>query len=328
VKATRTAMPQQVAPMLATLLKEVYAHEAYVHEVKWDGYRIIAYLNNGRVTLQTRGGQNYTAKYTPVVKALKKLHQNLVLDGEICVLNEDGHADFDALQKYSAQGGHLVYYVFDILWKNGYNLMGKPLLERKAICKKLLGSNPDIRYNDHFEDGVQLFKLVQALGLEGIVSKKKDSSYQPGQRGHAWFKTPTRQRQEFVIGAWAESEHARSFKSILFGAYNASGQLEWVGRSGGGFKDREMPGILKKLQALETTKSPFVNKVQDTKGDVLHWVKPKLVANFEFAGFTKSRRIRKPATWLGFRNDKNARDVVVETRFDSKKKMNRRLKQH
>jgi bifunctional non-homologous end joining protein LigD len=118
----KSAVPK-VVPMLATLLKEVYTNEDYVHEVKWDGYRIIAYLNNGNVKLQSRGGQDYTDKYSPVVSALKKIKHNLVLDGEVCVLNSAGHPDFDALQKYSVQGGHLVYYVFDLLWKDGYNLM-------------------------------------------------------------------------------------------------------------------------------------------------------------------------------------------------------------
>ncbi len=123
---------------------------------------------------------------------------------------------------------------------------------------------------------------------------------------------PTRKRQEFVIGAWAESDRGRSFRSLLFGAYNKTGELEWIGRSGGGYKEKEMPAILKKLKALEIDRSPFTNKILDTKGATLHYVKPQLVANFEFAAWTKSGRIRKPATFLGFRNDKPAKDVVLE----------------
>ena len=122
---------------------------------------------------------------------------------------------------------------------------------------------------------------------------------------------PTRKRQEFVIGGWAESSKGRAFRSLLFGAYEGN-KLKWIGRSGGGYKEREMPGILKQLKALEIKGSPFVNKVLDTKGAVTHWVKPELVANFEFATWTKTGRIRKPATFLGLRKDKKARQVVRE----------------
>jgi bifunctional non-homologous end joining protein LigD len=147
--------------------------------------------------------------------------------------------------------------------------------------------------------------------LEGIVAKRRDSPYRPGERENNWLKTPTRRRQECVIGGWAESDKQRSFKSLLFGAYN-KGKLEWIGRSGSGYKEKDMPAILKQLQALETDFSPFVNKVLDTKGALTHWVKPKLVANFEFATWTKSGRIRKPATFLGFRKDKRPTQVVRE----------------
>jgi ATP-dependent DNA ligase len=147
--------------------------------------------------------------------------------------------------------------------------------------------------------------------LEGIVAKKKNSEYKPGHRGSEWLKTPTRKRQEFVIGGWAESSNGRAFKSLLFGAYEGK-KLKWIGRSGGGYKEREMPAILTQLRALETNESPFSNPVLDTKGAVTHWVKPQLVANFEFATWTKTGRIRKPATFLGFRKDKKARQVVRE----------------
>ena len=119
--------------------------------------------------------------------------------------------------------------------------------------------------------------------LEGIVAKRKDSSYMPDARDNRWLKTPTRKRQEFVIGGWAESDKARSFRSLLFGAYNNKGELEWIGRSGGGYKEKDMPGILTQLPRLEIGKTPFINKVLDTKGAKIHWVKPELVANFEFA---------------------------------------------
>ncbi len=143
------------------------------------------------------------------------------------------------------------------------------------------------------------------MNLEGIMAKKKDSRYAPGQRADNWLKTPTRKRQEFFIGGWAESDKNRSFKSLLFGASN-NGKFEWIGRSRNGYKEKDMPRILKNLKALEISHSPFVNTVLDTKGPATHWIKPKLVANFEFATWTKSGRIRKPVTFLGFRKDKKA----------------------
>ncbi|HZW65006.1 MAG TPA: hypothetical protein VFF23_04905, partial [Hanamia sp.] len=172
--------------------------------------------------------------------------------------------------------------------------------------------NGVLKFSDHFDDGLELYDLIKNRQMEGIVAKKRESPYQQGKRNNDWMKLPTERRQEFVIGGWAESVHGRAFRSLLFGAYNKDHKLEWIGRSGGGFKEKEMAGILKKLKALEIDESPFVNKILDTKGAILHFVKPELVANFRFATWTKSGRIRKPATFLGFRKDKNPENVVRE----------------
>jgi len=189
--------------------------------------------------------------------------------------------------------------------------MHLPLETRKTLLQDLIRERPVFRFSESFDNGPQLYKEMLRRDLEGIVAKKKGSAYVPDSRGMDWLKTPTRKRQEFVIGGWAESDKNRSFKSLLFGAYN-KGRLEWIGRSGGGYREKDMPGILKQLKRLEITRSPFANPVLDTKGAVTHWVKPELVANFEFATWTKSGRIRKPATFLGFRNDKKATQVVRE----------------
>jgi bifunctional non-homologous end joining protein LigD len=311
-KGVKSPMPKTVLPMLCTLTREVIQSDEYVHEIKLDGYRIIGQVGKASLVLSSRSGKDYTAKYPPVADALKKLKHQVVLDGEVTVLNADGKPDFDALQDYGNSGGTLCYYVFDILWLDGYNLMALPLLERKNILFKLLRNNPVIRYSEHFDDGIALFQQMHEIGMEGVVSKKKDSPYVPDQRAENWLKTPTMKRQEFVIGGYAESDKNRSFRSLLFGAYNQKGQLEWIGRSGGGFKQSEMPAILKKLKALEIKKTPFSNEILDTKGAVIHFVKPTLVANFAFATWTKSGRIRKPATFLGFRKDKDPKQVVRE----------------
>jgi bifunctional non-homologous end joining protein LigD len=308
----KKAMPKSVKPMLCTLTKEVVSDEDYLYELKWDGYRIISYTDNGKVRMDSRSALDYTKKYPPVAKALKELNHDVVLDGEVVVFNEEGKPDFDALQLYNGHETPISYCVFDLLWLDGYNLMALPLTDRKAMLKELVAESDVLRFSESFDDGEALYQQALDLDLEGIVAKRKDSTYIPDARDNRWLKTPTRKRQEFVIGGWAESDKARSFRSILFGAYNNKGELEWIGRSGGGYKQSEMPGILAQLTKLETGKTPFVNKVLDTKGAKIHWVKPELVANFEFATWTKTGRIRKPATFLGFRKDKKAEQVVRE----------------
>ncbi len=308
----KQAIPSRVAPMLCTLTKDPIDDPQYLYEIKWDGYRIISYADKGKVRMDSRSAIDYTKRYPVIADAVKALGHNAVLDGEVVVFNEEGLPDFDALQLYNGHNTAINYCVFDLLWLDGYNLMQLPLETRKEILGFLVEDQPVFRVSESFDNGTALYEEMLKRNLEGIVAKKKDSPYIPGQRANSWLKTPTRKRQEFVIGGWAESDKSRSFKSLLFGAYTADGKFEWIGRSGGGYKEKEMPGILKELKAIETDKSPFVNKVLDTKGAATHWVKPKLVANFEFATWTKSGRIRKPATFLGFRNDKQPKQVVRE----------------
>jgi len=304
-------MPEHVDPMLCTLVKAPIEDGEYLYELKWDGYRIISRVENNQVRMNSRSGLDYTARYPLVAEALLSLGHDLMIDGEVVVLNREGKPDFDTLQLYNGQRTPIRYCVFDLLYLDGNNLMGLPLYQRKELLETLVKKNDIFLFSESFEDGKTLYEKVLEDNLEGIVAKKKDSSYIPGARGYEWLKVPTRKRQEFVIGGWAESDKLRFFKSLLFGAYE-NGKLQWIGRSGGGYKQAEMPDILKKLEEIETEKSPFENKILDTKGAKIHYVKPQLVANFEFATWTRSRRIRKPATFLGFRKDKDPKDVVLE----------------
>ena len=297
--------------MLCTLTKQVPSNSDFVYEIKWDGYRISSYVNGRTVRMDSRKGLDYTHKYPLVQRALKALKHKMVIDGEMIVPDANGLPDFGAIQNYNGQKTPIVYYLFDILWLDGHDLRGLPLTERKQILSAIIGEQEILKLSESFDDGHALYGQMINMHLEGIVAKKKDSTYVEGDRGYNWLKIPTRKRQEFVIGGWAESEKSRAFRSLLFGAYN-NGKLEWIGRSGGGYKEKEMPGILRKLKELEIKETPFVNHVLDTKGATIHWVKPKLVANFEFAAWTESGRIRKPATFLGFRSDKKARQVVRE----------------
>ena len=297
--------------MLCTLTRAPNDDPEYLYEIKWDGYRIISYVNNGKVKLDSRSAKDYTTRYPAIAEALRQLGHNAVIDGEVVVFNEAGLPDFDALQRYNGHSTPITYCVFDLLWLDGYDLMALPLETRKQLLHDLVHDRSVFRFSESFDDGPGLYQEMLRLNLEGIIAKRRDSPYIPDSRGKDWLKTPTRKRQEFVIGGWSESDKNRSFKSLLFGAYN-KGKLEWIGRSGSGYKDKDMPGILKQLQRLETNRSPFVNPVLDTRGAITHWIKPELVANFEFATWTKSGRIRKPATFLGFRNDKKPTQVVRE----------------
>jgi bifunctional non-homologous end joining protein LigD len=313
-KGLKAPFPKSLEPMLATKISQPFNDPAWLFEIKWDGYRIIAHVQQGKVILHSRSLQNYTNWYPAVTDELASRRNDMVLDGEIVVLNERGKPDFDALQKYQ-RGDHIVYYVFDLLWYNGYSLLHMPLEDRKMILESVLPENKVIKYSNHFDDGVALFEQVQKIELEGIVCKKRDSHYRPGFRTNEWLKLPAVKRQEFVIGGWTESGSGRAFRSLLFGAYE-NDKLINVGHAGSGYKEKNMVEILKQLKKLETRKNPFTNPVEtDTKP---HWVKPTLVAEFKYAGFTKSGKIRKPAIFIGFRKDKNARDVRIERPMTTK----------
>lgn len=311
-------MPEHVDPMLCTLIKDPFDSVEYIYELKWDGYRIVSRVEGKSVRMNSRSGLDYTAKYPLIAEALQSLGHDLMIDGEVVVLNEEGKPDFDALQLYNGKRSPIHYCVFDLLFLDGNSLMELPLYQRKKLLQALVKDNKMFLFSQSFNDGKALYEKVLKDNLEGLVAKKKDSPYVPGARGYDWLKIPTRKRQEFVIGGWAESDKSRSFRSLLFGAYESE-KLMWIGRSGGGYKQAEMPGILKQLQEIETEETPFENKILDTKGAKIHFVKPELVANFEFATWTKSGRIRKPATFLGFRKDKNPKDVVREVPVETNK---------
>src|SRR5215203_401247 len=311
LKATPKPFPSGLTPMLATLTKEPFNDADWLFEIKWDGYRSLAYLNEGTVQLRSRNNLSFNQTFIPVVDALEKWKINAVLDGEVVVLNEEGKADFQALQNYKTrQEGNIVYYVFDILWLDGIDLMKEPLYKRKQILQKLVPDSGIIRYCDDIEEyGKEFFDVAKQNDLEGIVAKHRNSIYLPGERTKKWLKMPTEIRQEFVVGGWTESESARSFKSLLFGYFEGD-KFIYAGHAGGGYKEKEMPAILSRLKKLEIKKQPFDGKV-DTDTNT-HWVKPELVAEIKFASFTESGKIRKPAIFLGFREDKEVREVKRE----------------
>jgi bifunctional non-homologous end joining protein LigD len=316
--AKKEDIPDFVEPMMATLIKESFDNENWEFEIKWDGYRCLAYLNNGKVDLRSRTGQSYNI-YTPVVSALKEWNMPAVLDGELVVLNKDGTSNFELLQNWNVHSKeHLAFMVFDILWLDGIDLSGQPLTERKEVLKTILPSSSNIiRFSSSIDgNGTGFFELARENGIEGIVGKKKDSIYEEGRRSRNWVKIKTSNRQEFVIGGWTESDKSRSFKSIVFGYYEGD-QLIYFGHAGHGFKETAMPVLLKRLRSLEIPDTPFANETD--RAEKVHWMKPELVAEIDFATTTEAGKIRHPAIFLGLREDKKPKEVKREFPLASEK---------
>jgi bifunctional non-homologous end joining protein LigD len=302
------------APMLATLAETVPAGDDWLHEVKWDGYRAIVTLAGGDAELTSRNGNSLTERFKPVAKALEQAVKtpDCVLDGEVCALDDQGRASFSAMQQGT---GALVIYVFDVLEIEGEPVLDLPLTDRRERLEALLDKrNRTVRLSDAFDDGEALFEAAAKQGLEGIVSKKADSRYQPGKRSRDWLKIKTQGRQELIVVGYTKGQgrRANGFGSLVL-AVNEGGELRWAGNVGTGFDDKEMDRLLKKLRPLRRETSPLAEvpkmpKVR--KGDVV-WVEPKLVAEVRFAEWTHDGRLRAPV-YVGLREDKEPEQVHRE----------------
>jgi bifunctional non-homologous end joining protein LigD len=301
-------------PMLAQLAEKPPAGEGWLHEVKLDGFRAIATVRAGEATLCSRNGKDLTERFAEVARVLPSALRSAdcVLDGEVCALDKDGHAKFGLLQRGE---GSLVVYLFDILELDGEDVTGRPLVERRQILEQtLIPGNPVVRLSIAFEDGNGLLDQVRALGMEGIVSKRAASTYQPGKRGGAWLKVKSRDRQEFVIAGYTIGKGRRS-KGIgaLILAVDRDGDLTYVGNCGTGFDDKELDRLQDLLDPLRRDTCPLVEvprmpRVRTT--DVV-WVEPTLVCEVEFAEWTSDERLRAPV-YMGLRDDKPASDVHRE----------------
>jgi len=234
-----------------------------------------------------------------------------LIDGEIVVLNEEGKSDFQLLQQWQKSGkGELVYYVFDLLWINGYNIMDLPLHERKEILRQILPDDPMIRYSDHIEEtGNDFFEMATQQGLEGIMAKEIDSAYTPKIRTSQWLKIKANQRQEVVFGGFTETRGSRShFGALVLGVYE-NNKLIYVGHTGSGFTEASLAATYKKLKPLITSTSPFAQKPKTNMPCT--WVKPQLVCEVKFSEWTKDNILRQPI-FIALREDKNPKDVHKE----------------
>jgi bifunctional non-homologous end joining protein LigD len=304
-------MPHGIQPMLATLVREPFDHPEWLFEVKWDGYRAIAEIQDGKVSLYTRNKISLNKKFSPITEALQKLGFEAVLDGEIVVVDDQGEPDFQMLQNYQKSGsGYLIYYVFDLLFFHGHDLLNLPLMRRKELLKKILPSAQHVKFSDHvWKDGVLFFNVVKKKGLEGIIAKHSQSTYRMGKRSRQWLKIKTQLTQEAVIAGFTEPRGGRKyFGSLVLGVFEGE-ELIYIGHSGGGFGAKKLKNIYERLQPLIQQDCPF--KREPATDTPVTWVKPELVCEVAFTGWTEDGLMRHPV-FSRLREDKAAREVGRE----------------
>jgi bifunctional non-homologous end joining protein LigD len=327
-------MPTVIHPMLATSVDEPFDGPEWLFEIKWDGYRAVAFIENGKLRLVSRNQNELTERF-PELKDLPNVvkAKSAILDGEVVALDEEGRASFSLMQQRTGfrSGSRraaaksevpVLYYAFDLLYLDGYDWRRVPLEQRKKKLALLLVSGDSVRYSDHYEkQGKALFEMARTKGLEGILAKKCDSIYQE-RRTSEWLKIKITQRLECVIGGYTEPEGSRAhFGSIVLGLYDSQGRLIHVGQAGSGFDQKSLDEVWKLLHKRETKKNPFYGEVEALRK--VYWVKPELVAEIEYAEWTggttagSGPKLRAPV-FLGLRDDKDPKDC----QFDQKRTEN------
>ncbi len=315
--ARKAPLPEFVAPQLATLVREPPPGDEWLHELKFDGYRMICHLNRGQAHFWSRNGKDWTEKFPNLSAALKSLSAtSAILDGEVVVVDKAGRSSFQKLQQAMSKGSATVFVfeIFDLIYLDGYSLTQTPLIDRKAVLEQLLASaktKDTLRYSDHVEgDGAQFFKQACAYGLEGIVSKLAAAPYE-STRTRDWQKIKCLKRQEFVIAGYTPSRKGfPGFGSLVLGVYDG-GKLVYTGRVGTGFSIQQRLELQRQLDRISQPLLPFVVKPKDPGLRDAHWARPRLVAEVEFTEWTADGVIRHPS-FQGLREDKKAEEVVRE----------------
>lgn len=307
----KCSIHRDLKPMLASTTEEPFNSKDWQFEIKWDGYRALSYLNNGKVKLRSRNNNSFELKYLPVYEALRQWPVNAVIDGEIIILNDEGKADFKALQDWQfVQIGKLAYYVFDILWLDGINLMNLPLQDRQGILKQITPESGTIRFSDSIDEyGIDFYKIAKENGLEGVVAKKKDSPYRSNYRTQTWLKIKVEQRHEAAICGYSKNKDTdRLFSSLILGRYENE-TFQYIGQVGTGFSEASQKEIMKKIKALITKTCPF-DKVPNLGKETV-WIKPSLICEVKYTELTPEGVMRHPS-FQGLREDKTLLDFKNE----------------
>jgi bifunctional non-homologous end joining protein LigD len=310
-KAASKAPPPFQEPQLATLVDEVPTGNSWIHEYKYDGYRLLLAVGDGVATAWTRNGKDWSDKFKALVKAAAKLPSGCLIDGEAAAIDDNGMPSFQLLQSTlkDQKGANLVFYAFDLLVDRGEDIKKLPQIERKARLASLLeGVPPPILYGDHIVGrGEAMFNAMCEQGGEGIVSKKANAPYRGG-RTRCWLKVKCIQRQEFVIVGWSESDKRMGFRSLLLAA-NDAGKLTYVGKVGTGFNGKLIQELMERMRPLEVAKAPVEVPRADRKG--AHFLNPELVAEIAFTEFTGDGVLRHPS-FIALREDKPPSQIVRE----------------
>jgi bifunctional non-homologous end joining protein LigD len=321
--AVRKPMPTAVHPMLATSVETAFDDPEWLFEIKWDGYRAVSFLQDGKVRLVSRNQNELTGEF-PELNELSKLikAKNAVLDGEVVALDEQGRASFSLMQQRTGirKGGRrvgarrelqIVYYIFDLLYVDGFDLRRVELEQRKQVLARIIAPSELVRYSDHFPKGLALFEVAKQKGLEGILAKKRASHYEE-RRSREWLKIKVTQTVDCVVGGYTDPEGSRQyFGSIVLGLYDEKGRLIHVGQAGTGFNQAMLKEIWQVLKELETNRSPFYGDVDAAH---VHWVKPERVAEIKFTEWTHETteggmKLRAPV-FLGLRGDKDPKECT------------------
>jgi len=298
--------------MLTTLVDEPFDNEDWLFEIKWDGYRAIGSVIKGKAALYSRNNLSFNKRFPQITDALGEIPFDVVLDGEVVSLDEEGLSRFQFLQNWQRdKEGELAYYVFDILWLDGYDLTQLPLVERKKILQEILPATDGIRYSDHIErNGKEFFEAAKTQGLEGIIAKNKNSTYEFDFRSKSWLKIKTTLRQEAVIVGFTEPTGSRPyFGALVLGIYE-NGELEYAGHTGSGFNTKTLKDIWEKLQPLIVDECPL--DIRPKTRMPATWVKPKLICEIKFQEWTQGHIMRQ-AIFMGLRSDKKSTEVKKET---------------
>lgn len=321
-------MPTAIYPMLATSIETPFDSPDWLFEIKWDGYRAVAFIENGKVRLVSRNQNELTHRY-PELKDLPRVvkAKTAILDGEVVALDDQGRPSFSLIQQRTGfrpggkrgpinAGVSVLYYAFDLLYLDGYDWRKVALETRKEELNSIIVSGDSLRYSDHYErQGKALFELAREKGLEGIVAKKRECPYQE-RRSSDWLKIKIRHRLECVIGGFTEPEGSRAhFGSIVLGLYDKHGQLIHVGQAGSGFTQKSLGEMWKLLKERETKTKPFYGEVEALRK--VFWVRPDLVAEIEYTEWTEGAsggsgpKLRAPV-FLGLRDDKDPKECLLE----------------